>query len=438
MTATKTEDHFAHTYTALRKSLPDEPGWVSELRDEGFENFKALGLPTVKHEEWRWTNVKPIAQGEYEPAPKTEISEDDLAPYLVEGADEIRLVFVNGHFDEKLSKTPRIPEGLVIQPIMRVEGSDEGIELKLARFADHQAQAFTALNTATFRDGAYIRASRGLTVETPIHVLYVSTDSDKPTMSAPRTLILAGETAELMVIESYVGLGEAPRFVNSVTEVVAKQSAQVKHVKLLHETDATNHVGWNEFRVDRDANVSAHCINLGAGLARNDIHASLIEEGAHITLNGLVLGHGKQHFDNHLEIDHIRPHCTSNQLYRSVVDDKSRSVFSGKVIVRQGADGTVAEQQNNNLLLSDTAKVDTKPQLEIYADDVKCAHGATSGQLDPEAVFFLRTRGLNEKAARNILTYAFANDIIEHISIDPVRLKLEDIMTQRFAGLLGG
>lgn len=434
---TTTSNRFAHTYTLLRKALPDEPAWVSELRVEAFENFRALGLPTVKHEEWRWTNLKRIADTDFVPAEFAEVSEDQLAPYLIEGADEIRLVFVNGHYADKLSKVPAIPDGLVIQPVSRVLGSDEGLQVKLARFAE-PTQPFTALNTALFVDGAYIRAGNSLTVETPIHVIYVSTDSDTPAVSSPRTLVLAGESSELRVVESFVGLGDKPRFVNAVTEIVAKGNAQVRHVKLLRESEATSHVSWNELNVERDANVTSNSINLDAGLARNDVHAVLTAEGANCTLNGLVLGRDSQHFDNHIVVDHVRPHGTSNQLYRAVVDDKSRSVFAGKVIVRQGANGTDAQQQNNNLLLSDDAKVDTKPQLEIYTDDVKCSHGATSGQLDPEAIFFLRCRGIDEKHSRNLLTYAFANDVIEHIKIDPVRLALEKIMTERFAGLLGG
>ena len=437
MNMTQTEDQFTHAYATLRKALPQEPGWVSELREEAFENFRALGLPTIKHEEWRWTNIKRIASTDWVPAGPARISEDDLRPWLIKDADEIRLVFVNGHFAETLSKIPPLPEGLVVQPISRVLESDEALQLKLARYAAH-TNPFTALNTAMFTDGAYIRAGNSLTIETPVHVLYVSTDVEQLQASSPRTLVFAGESADLRVVESFVGLGSSPRFVNSVSEIVAKGNARIRHVKLLRETDSTSHVGWNEVNVERDANVRSHAICLGAGLARNDVHAVLAAEGSHCDLNGLVLGRGSQHFDNHVVADHVRPHASSNQLYRAVVDDKSRSVFAGKIIVRPGADGTDAHQNSNNLLLSDDAKVDTKPQLEIYTDDVKCSHGATSGQLDKDGIFFLRTRGLDEQAARNLLTYAFANDVIEHIEIDAVRVALETIMTERFAELLGG
>ncbi|MCA8916362.1 MAG: Fe-S cluster assembly protein SufD [Planctomycetes bacterium] len=435
MTAT-TENLFEHAYTALRKAQPQEPGWLSELREEAFENFRALGLPTIKHEEWRWTNLKSISGTDWSPAGPVHITEEQLKPYLIPNDDEIRLVFVNGHFAEQLCKRPPLPEGLIVEPISRVLDSDEALQLKLARYAE-QTNPFTALNTALFTDGAYIRAGNGITVETPIHVLYVST-VDEPAEISPRTLIFAGESSDIRVVESYVGLGTAARLVNAVSEIVAKGNSHIRHVKLLRETDATAHVGWNEINVERDAGVTAHSICLGAALARNDVHAVLAAEGAECTLNGLVLGRGTQHFDNHVVVDHRLPHGRSDQLYRAVVDDKSRSVFAGKVIVRPGASGTDAQQQNNNLLLSDNAKVDTKPQLEIYTDDVKCSHGATSGQLDPNAVFFLRSRGLDERAARNLLTFAFANDVIEHIKIDAVRNRLEEIMAERFAGLLGG
>jgi Fe-S cluster assembly protein SufD len=239
------------------------------------------------------------------------------------------------------------------------------------------------------------------------------------------------------LIESFVGLREGGRFVNGVSEIALHQNAHVRHIRLLRETAATTHIGWNEVRQDRDSSYVGHSVSLGAKLARNNVNVMLTGEGADCTLNGLVLGQQTQHFDNHVVVDHVRPRCTSRQLYRSVVDDKARSAFSGKVIVRPGAAGTDANQQNNNLLLSDDARVDTKPQLEIYCDDVKCSHGATSGQLDAAAMFFLRSRGLDYKQARNVLTYAFANDVVERIKIDPAREHLEELMRQRFQGLLG-
>lgn len=411
-----------------------EPAWLSELRADAADSFAALGVPTIRHEEWRYTSLKSLLSLQLAPAAPARITEADLKPYLLDGADEIRLVFVNGFFDEALSKVPTPPQGVLVGPLSRqFRTEEEGLPSKLARYADHHAQPFTALNMALFTDGAYMRAGRGAVLETPVHVLHVST---APQATAPRTLLLAGENARLTLIESFIGVGDAAGFCNTVSEVVLQQGARVQHTRLLRD-GAAHHIGWNEVRQDRDSNYTHNCISLDARLARNDVNVMLTGEGASCTLQGLVLGAGIAHVDNHIVVDHVRPRCTSKQQYRSVVDDRARSVFSGKVIVRPGAAGTDAQQQNNNLLLSDDARADTKPQLEIYCDDVKCSHGATSGQLDAAAVFFLRSRGLDVQQARNLLTYAFANEIIEHIGIKAVRAHLEEVMQQRFHGLLG-
>jgi Fe-S cluster assembly protein SufD len=341
-------------------------------------------------------------------------------------------VFVNGRFAPALSRFTSLPRGLVIKPLAEAIATEQAMHLALARYAD-TAQRFVALNTALFADGIYIRAGDGVVDEIPIHVLHVSTGAG---VVAPRSLILAAENSQVSVVESYVGLGTGARLVVPVSEIVAKGGAKVRHVKLLREHHDTTHLGWNQLHLERDAEVSAHVVSLSGGLARNDVHAVLSAEGANCTLNGLVLGNGSSHIDNHVLVDHVRPHGTSSQLYRSVVDDKSRSVFSGKVIVRPGANGTNAQQTNNNLLLSNDAKVDTKPQLEIYTDDVKCSHGATSGQLNPESVFFLRARGLNEPQARALLTYAFVREVIEQVKIEPARAALDKLISERFAGLL--
>ncbi|MBK8205254.1 MAG: Fe-S cluster assembly protein SufD [Planctomycetes bacterium] len=410
-----------------------EPAWLSELRQDAADSFAALDVPTIRHEDWRYTNLKPLLALKLAAAAPARITPDDLKPWLIEGADEIRLVFVNGFYDSTLSRIPALPQGVLIAPISQLLGEEEGLPSKLARYADHHAQPFTALNTALFTDGAYIRAGQNAVLETPVHVLYVSTGGQ---INAPRTLVLAGEHAGLRLVESFVGLSGDVRFVNTVSEVMLAAGANVRHAKLLRDTAAT-HIGWNEVRQDRDSTYTHHSISLDAQLARHNVNVMLAGEGATCTLNGLVLGNDTQHIDNHLIMDHMRPRCTSNQLYRSVVDGKSHSVFSGKVIVRPGAAGTDAKQQNNNLLLSDDARAETKPQLEIYCDEVKCAHGATSGQLDPDAVFFLRSRGLDTRQARNLLTYAFANDVVEHIKMDAVRQHLEEVMHERFHGLLG-
>jgi Fe-S cluster assembly protein SufD len=433
---TKTSDN---PLRAMVEAIParPEPEWLTGVRKDAAESLSELGFPTIRHEEWRWTNLKPLLAHTYVPAAPAELSEDDIRAHLIEGADEIRLVFVNGRFSKALSRLPELEDGLLVAPMANMLDDEEGLSSKLARYADHHAEPFVALNTALFTDGAYIRAGRDAVLNQPVHVLHVSSADDHTPLVAPRLLVQAGEHASLQVIESFVGLGESPRFIDSVAEVALAPGAKVRHAKILHEADNAFHIGWNEVRVDRDAEYHHDNINLQAALSRTNLNVMLTGEGAHADLKGLVLGRGSAHFDNHLLMEHVRPHCTSNQLYRSVVDDKSRSVFSGKIVVRPGALGTDAQQQNNNLLLSDDARVDTKPQLEIYADDVKCSHGATSGQLDQDAVFFMRTRGMDEQQARDVLTYAFANDVIEQVAIEAAQEHLQQAVRQRFQGLLG-
>jgi len=434
------ETQFSAAFAAARQAAKGEPAWMSELREECQTSFLALGLPTIKDEEWRWTSLKRITGAAFDLAPAATLDAAQLAPFLIPGADDLRFVFVNGRFAPALSRFTSLPRGLVIKPLAEAIATEPAMHLALARYAD-TAQRFVALNTALFADGIYIRAGDGVVDEIPIHVLHVSTGAG---VVAPRSLILAAENSQVSVVESYVGLGPATelragagaRLVVPVSEIVAKGGAKVRHVKLLREHDDTTHLGWNQFHLERDAEVSAHAVSLSGGLVRNDAHAVLSAEGANCTLNGLVLGNGSSHVDNHVLVDHVRPQGFSSQLYRSVVDDKSRSVFSGKVVVRPGANGTNAQQTNNNLLLSNDAKVDTKPQLEIYTDDVKCSHGATSGQLSPESVFFLRARGLNEAQARALLTWAFVREVIEQVKIEPARAALDKLISERFAGLL--
>jgi len=435
---TTTTDNPLHALVESPKS--GDPEWLAEIRRDAAGSFLELGVPTIRHEEWRWTNLKPLWAHAWTPAQPASVTEADLAPYLIPEADSCRLVFVNGYFNAELSRVPALPKGVAIGPLSRMLEGDEGLSSKLARLADHHAQPFVALNTALFNDGAYVRAGRDAVIGFPVHVLHVSVGGPDPVLIAPRVLVLAGDNAEIELIESFVGLAgieDGPRFSTAVAEVVLQQGARVRHAKVLRETEAGYHIGWTEARVDRDADYRNDSVALDAALSRNNLNVMLIGEGSHADLKGLILGRGTEHFDNHLLVEHVRPHCTSNQLYRSVVDDKSRSVFSGKVVVRPGAAGTDAQQQNNNLLLSDDAKVDTKPQLEIYCDDVKCSHGATSGQLDAGALFFLRSRGLSLHQARSVLTYAFAREVIDALEIDPVREALEGQMQQRFQGLLG-
>ncbi|MHC4840668.1 MAG: Fe-S cluster assembly protein SufD [Planctomycetota bacterium] len=408
--------------------------WLAELREDAATSVEALGLPTQRHEEWRWTNLKRIRETQWDLADVGEVTPEQVKPFLIDDADEYRIVFVNGRFVPKLGKIGTQVTGIRVTTLQSASIDDPHMDDQFARFADHHAQPFTGVNTATMKDGAWITVPPKVNHTQPIHVIYLTTGEG---LSSPRTFISVGENAEVEVIESHVGLDDSNRLVAGVTELTTAPSAKVRHVRILDEKPLANVMHWNEVRVERDADVRCNSINFAAGLARNNVNVMIRGEGGNCHVNGLTLGRDSEHVDNHVVVDHMKPHCSSDQLYRAVVDDKSRSVFSGKIIVRPGADGADAHQNSNNLLLSDSAHVDTKPQLEIYTDDVKCSHGATSGQLDKDAVFFLRSRGLSEDTARNVLTYAFANDVIEQIKVTPARKHLEKVLETRFKGLIG-
>lgn len=432
MTATET-NIFAAAFEQARNA--SDPDWMTALREDAASSVEALGLPTQRHEEWRWTNLKRIRQVEWKLAESAEVSAEQIAPYLIDGADDYRIVFVNGRFVPKLSNIGTLATGIRVTTLQSATIDDPHMCDQYARFADHHAQPFTGINTATVIDGAWITVPKDLQHAQAIHVVYVSVGEG---MSSPRTFIQVDDNAEVDVIESYIGLDEAQRLVNGVTEITTAPGAKLRHVRILDERENVSVIHWNEIRVERNSEVRCNAITISAGLARNNVNAMMRSEGGYCHANGLTLGKNSEHIDNHVLIDHVKPNCRSDQLYRAVVDDKSRSVFSGKIIVRQGADGADATQNSNNLLLSDTAHIDTKPQLEIYTDDVKCSHGATSGQLDKEAVFFLRSRGLTETTARNLLTYAFANDVIEQIKVKAARVHLEKLLEKRFEALVAG
>jgi Fe-S cluster assembly protein SufD len=307
------------------------------------------------------------------------------------------------------------------------------VEPHLARHAGYQDHPFVALNTAFLQDGAFVSIPRGKAVERPIHLLFVSTHDRRgtATVSHPRNLILAGDDSQAMVIESYIGLNNALYFTNAVTEIVAGENAVVAHYKLQRESEEAFHISTVQASLSHNSNFSSHSIDLGGALVRNDVNAVLDGKGIECTLDGLYMVAGRQHVDNHTRIDHVKPHCSSRELYKGVLGGRSKGVFNGKIYVHKDAQKTDAKQTNKNLLLSEDAVINTKPQLEIYADDVKCTHGTTIGQLDQEAIFYLRSRGIDLEAARGLLTYAFASEMIGRIKVEPVRAQLETLLLTR-------
>jgi Fe-S cluster assembly protein SufD len=400
--------------------------WLTGLRQEAFRRFEKLGFPTTRQEEWRFTNVKRIAETEFAlaeiPPP---LSRETIAPFVLD-EDYLRLVFVNGHYVGDLSATAATPQGAVVSSLSAALVDQPAlIEDHLGQLASDDNAYFSALNSAFFRDGAFVHVPRGVVVERPIHLLFISTDNSNPTASHPRNLIIAQRDAQATIIESYVGLNDGVYLTNAVTEVSIAENAVVDHCKLQQESAHGYHVATTQVRQQRASRFSSHYFSLGGQLVRNEVDVTLDAEGCECTLNGLYIAAGDQHMDNRTRIDHAKPHCNSHELYKGILDERAKGVFNGKIYVHPDAQKTDAKQNNRVLLLSDDAVIDTKPQLEIYADDVKCTHGATVGQIDETALYYLRSRGISEDLARSLLVFAFGNEIASELKLEAIRAHVE-------------
>jgi Fe-S cluster assembly protein SufD len=426
--------HFADLQRATERA---EPAWLHSLRKTAMTSFEKLGFPTVHDEEWRFTNVAAIAKKTYKPAgvASQKLAAKKIQPWILGQWKSYRLVFVNGVFSAELSALQSLPSGVILGGLSQAVNTHQGLlEPHLARYATFEKEAFSALNTAFLHDGAFIYIPKGVVLDKPIHVLFTTTiDSQDSPVSHPRSLIIAESSSQAQVLESYVGLGNGTYFTNAVTEVFAGENARVDHYKFQRESVEAFHVSTFQAQLNRDANVSNYSISLGGALVRNNVNIVLNGEGAEATLNGFYLVNGSQHVDNHTCIDHAKPHCNSFELYKGILDGNARAVFNGRIIVRQDAQKTDSKQTNKNLILSEDAIANTNPQLEIYADDVKCTHGATIGQLDADAIFYLRSRGIDFDSARHLLTYAFASELNNRINIEPLRAELERILFTRLA-----
>jgi Fe-S cluster assembly protein SufD len=428
------------TYFADFRTIEQEPGtkevpWLASLRKSAMESFAELGFPTTRLEAWRFTNIAPLAQIPFRLASAVDGAADvaeKLERVFIQGA--ARLVFVNGCFNPSLSSVTDLPEGVTAASLQQVIGSaNRTLEEHLGRYADTAREPFVALNTAFLRDGAFVQVAPGVAMERPVHLIYVRGQGAKDTASHPRTLVLVGRSAQALVIESHISLAEEAYFTNAVTELIAGEDACIEHLKTQEESELAFHVANVVAHQGRSSRLLAHSISLGAQLARHDIRSVLAGEGAECTLNGLYQVRGRQHVDHHTTLDHAMPHCGSREYYRGVLDGKSSAVFNGAIIVRKDAQKTDAIQSNKNLLLSADATINTKPELQILADDVRCTHGATVGQLDPDALFYLRARGIGLEAARHLLTRAFANDVIARIHCTPARERLEATLLSRLS-----
>jgi Fe-S cluster assembly protein SufD len=424
----ETEQNYLAAFDARRADLRGAPR-LERIRKAAIERFGSLGFPTTHDEEWKYTNLAPFLRTGFEPAApiRAESIRDRLAAEPFADLKCPRLVFVNGRFAAELSSTSGIERGVTVRGIREAD-------VLLASVAGFEQNAMVALNTALFEDGAWIEIADGAVVEHPVHLVFVSANCGKPAMAYPRNLIAAGRDSQAEIVETYLGLDDGVYFTNGVTEIVAGDGSVLNHYKIQAGNDAALHFGMLAVRQGGSSNFASHNIALGAGLARNEIAVVLDGEGAEATLNGLYIATGSQHVDNYTTLDHAQPHSTSHELYKGILDGKSQGVFHGRIIVRPEAQKTDAIQRNKNLLLSDGAVINTKPQLEIYADDVKCTHGATVGQVDQDAVFYLRSRGIALDDARALLTYAFTADIIGAIKVEAIRSGLRDAMFRRLAG----
>jgi Fe-S cluster assembly protein SufD len=423
-----------------------QPAWLREMRRQAIARFRSEGFPTTRDEEFRATPVAPIADAAFDragfdpalAAPSgagaaatialpASVREQFAIPGLTTAAE---LIFVNGQFAPQQSSVPALPNGIRVASLASVLATEPGlVEPYLNRSIAFPTQGFTALNTAFIQEGAVVILPDNAVLEAPVHLVYVSVGGSKPFVAHPRTLIVAGRHSQGRVIESFVGTHGY--FNNVVTEIVGGENSHLDHYRVQRESLDAFHVSSLHIHLARSAVFTSHNLALGGKLVRNDVNASLDAEGIVCTLNGLYLVDGKRLIDNHTMIDHAKPHCESHELYKGVLDDQGRGVFNGKIFVREDAQKTDAKQTNQVLLLSEDATINTKPQLEIFADDVKCTHGATVGQLSADQMFYLRARGIGKDEAQAMLIHAFASDIVQRIDLEPLRDQLEQELLSR-------
>ena len=411
------------------------PVWAPAVRRSAIDRFEALGFPTPKNEDWHFTSVAPIAEREFRAGPTDSalIRAADLAPFIFNRPEWPALVFVNGRWAPDLSTLGTLPRGVIVRSLAESWERDEPLLAQyLTKLATYEEQAFTALNTAFMKDGALVHVPAETSVDLPIHLIFVSDANAAKSVTHPRNLIVAGRNSKVTVIESFVSLGDAGYFTNAVTEAVVEEGATLTHYKIQRESLRAYHVGTVDVRQARDSHFISFSFATGAALSRTNIYTVLDGPGCGATLNGLYMGSGDQHVDHQTRIEHAQPNCFSREVYKGILDGASHGVFNGKVYVHPVAQQTDGKQSNNNLLLSDKARVDTKPQLEIFADDVKCTHGATVGRIDEQALFYMKSRGVNRELATQLLTYAFAAGVLEELEVEEVKQELERITLSRF------
>lgn len=422
---------------AVAASVADAPGSLKGLRAAGAEAFKTLGFPTTRNEDWHYTNVSAIATAQYTPAADVapvSLDAAALEPYTFGGTWPL-VVFVNGRFNAELSRLDALPAGITVRSLADASVDDaDALGAVLGTAATADRDGFTALNAAFAGEGTYIRVAKEMVIDTPIHLLHVTDARGEGLMSHPRHVLVAERHAKAMVVESHIGLANVPYFTNAVVEAFVEDGATLQLIRVQREARTAHHVGTVEARQGRDSHFVTFTFQTGAALSRSNVYTVLDGEGCGCTINGLYMLDGEQHGDHQTRVEHVKENCFSREAYKGLIDDSAHGVFNGKVYVHPEAQKTDGKQTNHTLLLSEKAQIDTKPQLEIFADDVKCTHGATVGRIDETALFYLKSRGVGKVLARQLLMYAFAADVLETIEHPVIVDALEKLTVERFTG----
>ena len=442
-TATQKEAYLAASESFESNGASHDPAWARELRRDALDRFRELGFPTARrgNEEWKYTDVMPIARV------PVRLGLTGTAAAIDPGAVERtslgapgwpQLVFVNGRYSEALSSVDALPDGVTAVSLAEaMRSTPDLVQPHLASFAGYQDNAFTALNTAFLHDGALVHVARGARVDDPIRLLFLSTGDGQETVAHPRVLIVAGEESSASVLEVYAGLSEGEHLTNAVTEVVVGAAARLDYYKVQRQSEQAYHITNTHVALERDSRFTSVNIDMGGRLTRNNLNLVTLDQDCSCLLTGFYLVTGRQHVDNQVIIDHAKPYTTSRELYKGILDGRSRSVFHGSIIVREGAVKVNAHQVDKNLLLSDQAEADTKPAFWIYCDDVKCGHGAACGHMDPMALFYLRSRGIDERMARGLLTRAFLSEVINGIGNETLRSQIDGLAADTLREWLG-
>jgi Fe-S cluster assembly protein SufD len=430
MTQTLTD----HTLLAPLQQRPGQASdWLQPLRERGLAHFQQLGLPTTKDEEWRQTNVAPLAKTTFTlPDGEAAVAAEELERFAIPGLNVHRLVLVDGRFSPELSSRAALPDGVIATGLAEAaESHRQLVETHLAQYAGPEYDAFGALNAAYLEDGAFLHVPANTHVQTPIELMFVSTDSDQPAMTHPRTLVCLESGAHADLLEHHLGLGQNLYLTNAVTEVVLSEQASGSHYFIERDSNEAYNVSTLRMQQHESSSFESHTVLLGGKLVRNNVHPVFVGENAHGLLNGLYTPAGKRHMDNHMRVHHTVANCSSRQYYTGVLRDQGSGAFIGRIVCDRAAQKTDSEQSSRGLLLTDDAYLHSRPQLEIFADDVVCTHGATIGELDEQGLFYLKSRGLPHEVAQGLMIYSFAADALDRMQLEPVRAEMSRLLLRQ-------